>query len=121
MMRKMQLLCEPHKYEPKHLIKIINIYKMTNFKAIAGSNNRVIVKKITTEKTASGIIVPSDEKERIQKAEVIQVSEQDEKGISSTIKIGDIILYDRQDVFDININGEKYYYMRESNVIIVLS
>jgi chaperonin GroES len=83
--------------------------------------DRVIVKALDAEeKTAGGIIIPDNAKEKPQKGEVVavgqgKVSDEGEK-IAMSLKKGDKVLYGKYSGTEITIDGEEYLIMRESDV-----
>ena len=96
---------------------------MTNvkIKPIAGTQNRIVVEAATAEsKTAGGIIIPDNAKEKPQKGKVISVSDMDEKGNKPTVKVGDNILYGKYAGTEVLIEGKEYLIMRESDVFAVV-
>jgi len=84
--------------------------------------DRVIVKALEAEeKTAGGIIIPDNAKEKPQKGEVIAVGEgkvaDSGQKIEMSLKAGDTVLYGKYSGTEINIEGEDYLIMRESDVL----
>ena len=84
--------------------------------------DRVIVKALEAEeKTAGGIIIPDNAKEKPQKGEVIAVGEgkvaDSGQKIEMSLKKGDTVLYGKYSGTEINIEGEDYLIMRESDVL----
>lgn len=85
-----------------------------NIKPLA---DRVLVKPAQAEeKTASGIIIPDSAKEKPLKGEVLAVGKgtRDEEMV---LKAGDQILYGKYSGTEIEIDGEKYLIMRQSDVL----
>ncbi|MBD3321746.1 MAG: co-chaperone GroES [Chitinivibrionales bacterium] len=84
--------------------------------------DRIIVRLLEAEeKTAGGIIIPDNAKEKPQKGEVIavgpgKVSDQGKK-LDMTLKKGDKILYGKYSGTEVKIEGEEYLIMRESDVL----
>ena len=84
--------------------------------------DRVIVKALEAEeKTAGGIIIPDNAKEKPQKGEIIAVGEgkiaDSGQKIEMSLKTGDTVLYGKYSGTEINIEGEDYLIMRESDVL----
>ncbi len=84
--------------------------------------DRVIVKALEAEeKTAGGIIIPDNAKEKPQKGEVIAVGEgkvaDSGQKIEMSLKAGDTVLYGKYSGTEIDIEGEDYLIMRESDVL----
>lgn len=88
-----------------------------NIKPLA---DRVLVKPAEAEeKTASGIIIPDSAKEKPLKGEIVAVGEgtKDEKMI---LKAGDKVLYGKYAGTELELDGEKYLIMRQSDVLAIL-
>jgi chaperonin GroES len=86
--------------------------------------DRVIVKPLEAEtKTAGGIIIPDNAKEKPQKGEVIaigpgKVSDNGAK-IAMTVKNGDKVLYGKYSGTEVKIDNEDFIIMRESDILAV--
>lgn len=88
-----------------------------NIKPLA---DRVLVKPAPAEeKTASGIIIPDTAKEKPQRGEVVAVGP-GKKDEPTTVKIGDAILYGKYSGTEINIEGQDYLMMRESDILAIV-
>ncbi|MBP5306991.1 MAG: co-chaperone GroES [Paludibacteraceae bacterium] len=88
-----------------------------NIKPLA---DRVLVKPAQAEeKTASGIIIPDSAKEKPLKGEVLAVGN-GTKDEEMVLKAGDQILYGKYSGTEIEIDGEKYLIMRQSDVLATL-
>ncbi|MFC6999615.1 co-chaperone GroES [Rufibacter roseus] len=93
-----------------------------NLKPLA---DRVIVLPAAAEeKTKSGIIIPDTAKEKPQRGEVVAVGEGkiSDQGVlvKSQLKVGDQVLYGKYAGTEINLEGEDYLIMRESDILAVL-
>ncbi len=87
--------------------------------------DRVILKPMEAEqKTSGGIIIPDNAKEKPQKGEVISVGpgKVNDKGqkIDMTLKKGDKVLYGKYSGTEVNIDGDEYLIVRESDVLAIL-
>jgi len=87
--------------------------------------DRVILKPMEAEqKTAGGIIIPDNAKEKPQKGEVIATGpgKTNEKGakIEMTLKKGDKVLYGKYSGTEITIEGQDYLIVRESDVLAII-
>jgi len=84
--------------------------------------DRVIVKPLEAEdKTAGGIIIPDNAKEKPQKGEVVavgpgKVSDSGAK-IAVKVKKGDKVLYGKYSGDEIKIESEDYLIIRESDIL----
>jgi chaperonin GroES len=87
--------------------------------------DRILLKPMEAEdKTAGGIIIPDNAKEKPQKGEVIaagpgKISEKGSR-IEMTLKKGDKVLYGKYSGTEITVDGEEYLIVRESDVLAVL-
>ncbi len=84
--------------------------------------DRIIVKPLEAEqKTAGGIIIPDNAKEKPQKGEIVAVGpgKVSEKGakIEMVLKKGDKVLYGKYSGTEIKVDNEEYLIMRESDVL----
>mgnify|MGYP003543089275 FL=1 len=71
------------------------------------------------EKTIGGIIIPDSAKEKPLKGEVIAVGNgtKDEEMI---LKVGDVVLYGKYAGTELELEGEKYLIMRQSDVLAII-
>lgn len=89
-----------------------------NIKPLA---DRVLIKPAAAEeKTAGGIIIPDTAKEKPLQGEVLAVGNgtKDEKMV---LKAGDTVLYGKYSGTEVELEGEKYLIMRQSDVLAVLA
>ena len=87
--------------------------------------DRVIVKQQEAEeKTASGILLPDAAKEKPTKGKVIAAGpgKVDDKGRSHplAVKAGETVWYGKYSGTDVEVNGEKFVILRESEILGVL-
>ena len=88
-----------------------------NIKPLA---DRVLVKPAAAEeKTAGGIIIPDTAKENPLQGEVLAVG-QGTKDEEMVLKAGDQVLYGKYAGTEVELDGEKYIIMRQSDVLAVL-
>jgi len=88
-----------------------------NIKPLA---DRVIIEPAAAEeKTASGIIIPDTAKEKPQKGTVLAAGP-GKKDEPMTLKAGDVVLYGKYSGTEINIDGNNYLIMRESDVLAII-
>lgn len=82
--------------------------------------DRVLVEPAAAEeKTAGGIIIPDTAKEKPQKGKIVAVGngKPDEP---MTVKVGDEVLYGKYAGTELNIEGQDYLIMRESDIFAIL-
>ena len=88
-----------------------------NIKPLA---DRVLVKPAAAEeKTAGGIIIPDTAKEKPLQGEVLAVGH-GTKDEEMVLKAGDQVLYGKYAGTEVELDGEKYIIMRQSDVLAVL-
>ena len=70
-------------------------------------------------KTASGLIIPDNAKEKPQKGTVVAIGngKVDEP---LTVKIGDTVLYGKYGGTDLKLEGVDYLMMRESDILAII-
>ena len=89
-----------------------------NIKPLA---DRVLVKPAAAEeKTVAGIIIPDTAKEKPLKGEVLAVGN-GTKNEEMVLKVGDTVLYGKYSGNEVELDGEKYLIMRQSDVLAVLA
>lgn len=91
--------------------------KKVNVKPLA---DRVLVEPAQAEeKTVGGIIIPDTAKEKPQKGTVVAVGN-GKKDEPMTVKVGDTVLYGKYSGTEINIDGEHYLIMKESDIFAII-
>ena len=89
-----------------------------NIKPLA---DRVLIKAAPAEeKTAGGIIIPDTAKEKPLQGEVLAVGN-GTKDEDMVLKAGDTVLYGKYAGTEVELDGEKYLIMRQSDVLAVLA
>jgi Co-chaperonin GroES (HSP10) len=88
-----------------------------NIKPLA---DRVLVKQaVAEEKTVSGIIIPDAAKEKPLQGEVVAVGN-GTKDEDMVVKNGDTVLYGKYAGTEIELEGEKYLIMRQSDILAII-
>ena len=87
--------------------------------------DRVIVAPAAAEeKTKSGIIIPDTAKEKPQRGEIVAIGEGkiSEQGnlMKPQVKVGDQVLYGKYAGTEINIDGQDYLIMKESDIFAIV-
>ena len=87
--------------------------------------DRVMVRALEAEeKTAGGIIIPDNAKEKPQKGEVVAVGEgkiaDNGTKITMSLKKGDKILYGKYSGTEVTVDGNEYLIMRESDILAII-
>jgi chaperonin GroES len=88
-------------------------------------HDRVVVKRVEAEsKTASGIIIPDNAKEKPSEGEVVAVGPggRDEAGklIPIDVTTGDRVLFGKWSGTEVKLDGVEYLIMKESDIMGVL-
>lgn len=84
--------------------------------------DRVIVKQSDAEtKTATGILLPDTAKEKPTRGKVISVGpgRLDDKGkpMEIGLRVGDHVIYGKYSGTDVEVEGEKFVILRESDIL----
>ena len=84
--------------------------------------DRILVERIEQEsKTAGGIIIPDNAKEKPKQAKVLAVGPgaKDENGkrIAMDVSVGDIVLFTQWAGSEIKVDGKDFLVLKESDVI----
>ena len=88
-----------------------------NIKPLA---DRVLIEPVEAEtKTASGIIIPDNAKEKPQKGNIVAVGN-GTKDEPMTVKVGDTVLYGKYAGTELKLEGKDYLIMRESDVLAIV-
>ena len=82
--------------------------------------DRVLIEPMAAEtKTASGIIIHNNAKEKPHKGKVVAVGSgtKDEK---MTVNVGDTVLYGKYAGTELKLDGQDYLIMRESDILAIV-
>ena len=82
--------------------------------------NRVVIKRLEAEeKTASGIVLPGQAKEKPQIAEILAVGPgtEDEK---MEVKVGDTVIFSQYAGTEIKYQGEEYTILAQRDVLAIV-
>lgn len=83
--------------------------------------DRVLIKAAAAEeKTAGGIIIPDTAKEKPLQGEVLAVGN-GTKDEEMVLKAGDVVLYGKYAGTEVELDGEKFLIMRQSDVLAVFA
>jgi chaperonin GroES len=109
---------EEHKIIKQILItKKRDIQMGLNIKPLA---DRVLIEPAAAEtKTASGIIIPDNAKEKPQQGKVVAVGK-GTKDEPMTVKVGDKVLYGKYSGTELKLEGKDYLIMRESDILAIV-
>ena len=92
-----------------------------NIKPLA---DRVIVAPMEKETMKGGIIIPDTAKEKPQQGKIVavgpgQISDSGER-VAPEVATGDIVLYGKYSGTEVNVDGNDYLILRESDVLAIL-
>ena len=79
----------------------------------------VVMPEAAETTTASGLVIPDTAKEKPQRG-VIVAAGPGKTDEPVTLKVGDTVLYGKYSGTEINIDGEDYLIMRESDVLAII-
>ena len=87
--------------------------------------DRVVLKQLEAETTTkSGIVLPGQEKEKPQQAEVIAVGPGgmvDGKEVKMEVKVGDRVIYSKYSGTEVKVDAdEKYVIVRQSDILAII-
>ena len=98
-------------------INQIKVVMKLNIKPLA---DRVLLEPMEADtKTASGIIIPDNAKEKPQKATVVAVGS-GTKDNPMTVKVGDTVLYGKYSGTELKFEGKDYLIMSEKDILAVI-
>jgi chaperonin GroES len=85
---------------------------------------RVLLKEIENEETTkSGIVLPSNAKEKPYMAEVVEIGPgemKDGKEIKMVVKKGDRVLYNKYSGTEVKLENEKYLLVKQDDILAVI-
>lgn len=87
-----------------------------NIKPLA---DRVLIKPAAAEEKIGGIIIPDSAKEKPLKGEVVAVGN-GTKDEEMVVKKGDTVLYGKYAGTEIELEGDKFLIMRQSDILAVI-
>ena len=87
-------------------------------------DDKIVLKKVVAEETTkSGIVLTGQTKEKPQEAEVIAVGPGgvvDGKEVVMQVKVGDKVIYSKYSGTDVELDGEKYIVVKQSDILAVI-
>ena len=87
--------------------------------------DKVVVESVEKEeKTKSGFILPSSAQEKPQTARVVAVGPGgtvDGKEVKMVVKVGDTILYSKYSGTDVELDGEEYIIVKQSDILAIVT
>lgn len=87
-------------------------------------SDRVVLKQMEAEETTkSGIVLPGQNKEKPQQAEVIAVGQGglvDGKEVEMKVSVGDKVIYSKYAGTEVELDDEEYIIVRQSDILAVI-
>ena len=89
-------------------------------------NDRVLVKRLESEeRTASGLYIPDTAKEKPSKGEVVAEGPgkhaDDGKLVPMSVKVGDMVLFNKYAGTEVKIDGAEHLVMREDDFLAIIA
>ena len=87
--------------------------------------DRVVVKQVEAEeKTASGIVLPDSAQEKPTRGKIVAVGagrlDDNGKPMELSVRVGDEVFYGKYSGTDVEVDGDKFVILRESDILGVL-
>ena len=86
--------------------------------------DRVVLKQLAAEEvTASGIVLPGQNKEKPQQAEVIAVGPGgmvDGKEIAMQVKVGDQVIFSKYAGTDVKLGDDEFIVVKQSDILAIV-
>lgn len=83
--------------------------------------DRVVLKQLIAEETTkSGIVIPGQEKEKPQQAEVIAVGP-GKTDVKMEVKVGDKVIYSKYSGTEVKLEEEKYIVVKQEDILAVIA
>ena len=79
--------------------------------------DRVVLKQLVAEETTkSGIVLPGQNKEKLQQAEVVV----DGKEVKMEVKVGDQVIYSKYSGTEVKLDDEEYIIVKQSDILAII-
>ena len=86
--------------------------------------DRVVLKALVAEETTkSGIVLPGQNKEKPQQAEVVAVGPGgmvDGKEVTMQVKAGDKVIYSKYSGNEVKLDGEEYIIVKQNDILAIV-
>ncbi|MBR6003948.1 MAG: co-chaperone GroES [Lachnospiraceae bacterium] len=83
-------------------------------------NDRVVLKQLVAEETTkSGIVIPGQNKEKPQQAEVVAVGPGTEE-IKMQVKVGDKVIYSKYSGTEVKLDDDEYIICKQDDILAVI-
>lgn len=82
--------------------------------------DRVVLKQLVAEETTkSGIVLPGQNKEKPQQAEVIAVGPGTEE-VKMEVKVGDQVIYSKYSGTEVKLEEEEYIVVKQNDILAII-
>jgi chaperonin GroES len=86
--------------------------------------DRVVLKQVEAEETTkSGIVLPGQNKEKPQQAEVVAVGPGgmvDGKEVTMLVSVGDKVIYSKYSGTEVELDGQEYLVVKQSDILAIV-
>lgn len=86
--------------------------------------DRVVIKQLVAEETTkSGIVIPGQNKEKPQQAEVVAVGPGgmvDGKEVKMEVKVGDQVIYSKYSGTEVKLDDEELIIVKQSDILAII-
>lgn len=83
-------------------------------------NDRVVLKQLVAEETTkSGIVIPGQNKEKPQQAEVVAVGPGTED-IKMQVKVGDKVIYSKYSGTEVKLDNDEFIICKQDDILAVI-
>ena len=86
--------------------------------------DRVVLKQLVAEETTkSGIVLPGQNKEKPQQAEVVAVGPGgmvDGKEVPMFVSVGDTVIYSKYAGTEVELDGEEYLVVKQNDILAIV-
>ena len=86
--------------------------------------DRVVLKQVEAEETTkSGIVLPGQNKEKPQQAEVVAVGPGgmvDGKEVTMLVAVGDKVIYSKYAGTEVELDGEEYLVVKQNDILAIV-
>ena len=101
-----------------------NLYKEAVIMKLVPLGDRVVLKQLVAEETTkSGIVLPGQNKEKPQQAEVVAVGPGgmvDGKEVKMEVSVGNQVIYSKYAGTDVKLDDEEYIIVKQSDILAVI-
>jgi len=83
-------------------------------------NDRVVLKQLVAEETTkSGIVIPGQNKEKPQQAEVVAVGPGTDE-VKMQVKVGDKVIYSKYSGTEVKLDDEEFIICKQDDILAVI-